>query len=1379
MENKIFDPSTKNQLPDDIYFIPTIPPQIKDAAANGKLVVFYGAGVSRIIGCDGWEELSNRLIDEAFERKLISFFEKTRAKEKYPPRKAISIIKDQLEPETFKNILLEALTEKNDKKKQFPIYDKLIRLRGIYVTTNIDSCFDGKFDSEMIFATPSEIATATIRNNSLFHLHGSIREGCPIILTTSEYLFHYNNDQIQQFLRRIFSGDFTVLFIGYSMSEIEVLDYILLKGKGSSKEHIVGNYLLLPFFEAEKAMLKHERCYFSQLNTMVIPYAIDKKGYEQLYDVIESWEREINIASPFLYKTFDFIENNAKEYNASNVAEVLQLLKNDQEFYRHFFKHVSTIDWFTMLKQKGYFLPIEAPKPVETDQKGAYMIPEWEILQYLERISLQSLAGQTDICNEILTVIKDTTEYHIKNDKVLDNFRIWQYFIKILGNLPAVATIDYLNKYNIDLGKDWIREWLNSKFDNGSPSSEIAENLLPKFLAPREEDVDIAEKILKELVEIKLKPMAETSKELSSREYEFVTIVDPYWLNKAFDDSREKIGRLCSKNLEYHMADKIKQIILYEGNRYGFDIVEDVFELVINRVGNESGMIEEFNFKCKINKIIPESQEDSSKTKKALFGIFERKKETIAEWPINNCKTQECFVNSIYTELLNIKDIKTAEMADVIKRRLGDMYDELYDDMSYIWMKSIDANDELGATEVKQLLTRLLRDLLIVKCQENKSEGKEILESMIQDYRFAIFKRMALYLINTYWHEYRALFDMYFTGDIAKDMIYKTDYEVEMFNLFKGHSRDFNEEQINTIEKLIEEGHPYYRREENKGLMNSWKLQKYLPLKDDPRFKNRYHELAKAVGKEPKEPDKKFIKALWGGEQSSLKKEEIIKMENTRLYEYLQSFKGDDGEGPTKEGLGNALRSAVIESPAKFVDEIMMFKDANYLYVHNIIYGLVEAWKNKKEFDWKKVFDFAVEYINKPTFWEEAKAGQGADYLNTHIWVFSSMADLIEEGSKDNSWAFPETYLAQANSLLDMMFDKSEPAKESSYDNAVTRVLSTTLGKIIKSKILLMLRKARIDKRNNKQKDDSYYSVEYEKLFKKAEIAVDEAYALFGQYMPNMFYLNRSWAEGKVKEFESIPQEDIRWKSFFEGYLFGGRLYDDLYELMRTHYERAIGYDFGEGYAREKLLDHISIGYIRGKESLDDQNSLFRKVIDRWQYKELREIILYLWSQRDYLKISNDSEELKEIKPAKQRVLDLWKWFYDNKAPVENKLKGDYPKLMSDLSRLTCLLDEINEENSKWLLQIAPYVGVAFNSPFFIKSLLPLIKDVDSAKHSGKIYLAMLTAITPDYPRETIQALVESLYKYDNEEDVVKICNIYGSRGHEFLREIYEKHKNS
>lgn len=55
----------------------------------------------------------------------------------------------------------------------------------------------------------------------------------------------------------------------------------------------------------------------------------------------------------------------------------------------------------------------------------------------------------------------------------------------------------------------------------------------------------------------------------------------------------------------------------------------------------------------------------------------------------------------------------------------------------------------------------------------------------------------------------------------------------------------------------------------------------------------------------------------------------------------------------------------------------------------------------------------------------------------------------------------------------------------------------------------------------------------------------------------------------------------------------------------------------------------------------------------------------------------------------------------------------------------------------------------------------------------------MLKKITPDFDQKHIRSIIEFLYNNDVRENANKICNIYGSRGYEFLRDIFEKYNLS
>jgi len=52
----------------------------------------------------------------------------------------------------------------------------------------------------------------------------------------------------------------------------------------------------------------------------------------------------------------------------------------------------------------------------------------------------------------------------------------------------------------------------------------------------------------------------------------------------------------------------------------------------------------------------------------------------------------------------------------------------------------------------------------------------------------------------------------------------------------------------------------------------------------------------------------------------------------------------------------------------------------------------------------------------------------------------------------------------------------------------------------------------------------------------------------------------------------------------------------------------------------------------------------------------------------------------------------------------------------------------------------------------------------------------MLKNCTPTYDKKHIRSIVEFLYNSNAKEYADEICNTYGSREHEFLRDLWEKY---
>ena len=393
-----------------------------------------------------------------------------------------------------------------------------------------------------------------------------------------------------------------------------------------------------------------------------------------------------------------------------------------------------------------------------------------------------------------------------------------------------------------------------------------------------------------------------------------------------------------------------------------------------------------------------------------------------------------------------------------------------------------------------------------------------------------------------------------------------------------------------------------------------------------------------------------------------------------------------------------------------------------------------------------------------------------------HEWITGIIAELLQEGTRDDSWGFPEEYFEKASDVIFTLLREPKKGKEDITDY-VTYTLNTPCGKLVPALIYLSLRIARVDSNKGIKKEPKWeerYKNKYDEMLGER---VTEAYTNLGRYLPNLSYLDKSWVNGNLEKLTS-ENGSRYWEAFMDGYLSIGMVYDDLYDLMKPHYEYGLTYDFKQKHNGEHLLQHLSIGYLRDHERLNDPNSLFRKIIDTWKPDQIKEIIGFFWMQRDYLKESSD-----ENQRTKEKIISFWRKIYERyKGKGEKSFLHEDKQILSSVSKLAAFLSKIDIEFYEWLMLSAPYVHEGFNSPFFIKCLDELKNKGDSketAKYIGEIYLKMLEKITPDFDKKHIRSIVEFLYNAGDKDQANKISNIYGSRGHEFLRDIYEKYNVS
>lgn len=317
---------------DEIPTFPDLPEALKIAAKIGRLVPFIGAGVSAIGGCPLWDEFANeslkfflnlRKIDHSEYQQLI----------KLPARQKLSIaigLEDDRIKIGFDEILEPERLNPDSKKKGDEIYSYLSDFSKIFITTNYDNWLrkpivqtslvsDKKpastvkpIERRCLFH-PDDFSINDLEENTVIQVHGSVEKRNSMVLTTSDYLKRYSNHQINNkgtienkyltFLNLLFSTK-NIIFIGYSLSDLEILEYVMQKGLASEKdtpshdglEEAPKHYMIMGFYSHQLAIMKSLKKYYQkEFKVELLPFSLDKKGYDQLTDVIEQLSKEIPI----------------------------------------------------------------------------------------------------------------------------------------------------------------------------------------------------------------------------------------------------------------------------------------------------------------------------------------------------------------------------------------------------------------------------------------------------------------------------------------------------------------------------------------------------------------------------------------------------------------------------------------------------------------------------------------------------------------------------------------------------------------------------------------------------------------------------------------------------------------------------------------------------------------------------------------------------------------------------------------------------------------------------------------------------------------------------------------------------------------------------
>lgn len=295
-----------------IEIIPPIPSpssfeEIRIASLKHPLVPFIGAGVSMLAGCPGWESFGDRALRFFLSNGKLSPAEYDQIKG-LSSRIKLSLALDLQKSSGLLIDFRELLSPSAEKKAIGErVYGRLGTLSTTFVTTNYDDFLDS---GRVVFHEPHRLTIDNLRvPNAVFHIHGSVLDPDNMVRTTDEYLRRYASHELSRgsagenpfltFLRKLFELR-TVLFIGYSLSELEILEYVLQKSASvSSKMEVEPRHFIMQgFFSHELPLVRSLDGYFARFGVTLIPFSRDERDWDQLENVVDALASALPSGTP-------------------------------------------------------------------------------------------------------------------------------------------------------------------------------------------------------------------------------------------------------------------------------------------------------------------------------------------------------------------------------------------------------------------------------------------------------------------------------------------------------------------------------------------------------------------------------------------------------------------------------------------------------------------------------------------------------------------------------------------------------------------------------------------------------------------------------------------------------------------------------------------------------------------------------------------------------------------------------------------------------------------------------------------------------------------------------------------------------------------------
>jgi hypothetical protein len=564
-------------------------------------------------------------------------------------------------------------------------------------------------------------------------------------------------------------------------------------------------------------------------------------------------------------------------------------------------------------------------------------------------------------------------------------------------------------------------------------------------------------------------------------------------------------------------------------------------------------------------------------------------------------------------------------LEETIRLSLVDREPEDRDDFSHVWRPAIEEHEQNSDHGPREFLVTAVRDAAEVLIPERGSAILELIESR----RFRVFQRIGLYLRRKFPNADADGTARLIAGrDIQEDRALHHESFHLLSEVFGNLPGEVQEAYLNSVDEGPNPEAWLSHRERQTGrrpteeeteqfvqecrYWSLWPIQEFL----NQQWRARFESLKESFG-ELDHPDLLVYSRSWSGPTSPKTSADLESVSVEDIVTYLRNWEPSDASmAPSPEGLGRALTQCVAADPRRFAEAAMRFERCDATYVRALLMGFNEACRQQLTFPWNSVLQLCQWVVDQPRVDLELDPQYGIrdpGWSWTRRAIAGLLRTALSQTAEEPDYGLRRTIW----DIIRPLTDDPDPTPEDedrfggSNMSPVDLSLNTVRGEAMLTAIHygLWIRRCMAKSRGIEDLRAAGFDEMpelREVLDQHLDLLRDPSSAIrsvYGRLYPQLFLIDPNWASENIPKI--FPEEDhlqtLRYVAW-EAYLVWNRIYDEVFDVLRGEYDRAVDQidpntppETKQADLDLRLTEHVLIMFIRGKLKYGVPNDLLRR----------------------------------------------------------------------------------------------------------------------------------------------------------------------------------------